>query len=338
MTLNIIWFILIAVLLGGYAVLDGFDFGVGTTSLFIKNPEYKRIMMNSIGPVWDGNEVWLITGGGALFAAFPHVYASVFSGLYIALILVLLFLIARGIALEFRSKIEKQSWIRLWDLVFGLSSLILPVLFGVAVGNLLTGLPVRADMNIEITLFELLMPYPILVGVLTLVLFIMHGSLYALNKTEGELNTQIKKIASTFSWIFAALWVVMTIVTIIFEPQAIKNFQAMPILYITSVAVFVFALLIPSRIAQQRYKQGFTFSFLIILLAMATFAISLFPNFVPSTIDPSYSLNLYNAASSQMTLTIMLIIAAIGMPVVIGYSIWIHRIFRGKVKIDEHSY
>ena len=338
MTLNIIWFILIAVLLGGYAVLDGFDLGVGATSLFIKDPNHKRILMNSIGPLWDGNEVWLLTGGGALFAAFPHVYASAFSGLYIALMLVLLFLISRGIALEFRNKVDSQSWKKLWDLVFGISSLVLPVLFGVAIGNLLTGLPVRADMNIEITLFQLLMPYPVLIGVLTLVLFILHGSLFALNKTEGELNTQIKKFATPLAWIFALLWIVTSIATIIFEPQAIKNFQAMPILYIFSLLILIFALLIPSRIKKENFKQGFIFSFLITILAMTTFAISMFPNFIPSTIDPNYSLNLSNGASSQMTLTIMLIIAAIGMPVVIGYTIWINRVYRGKVKIDEHSY
>ncbi len=338
MTLNIIWFVLIAVLLGGYAVLDGFDFGVGVTSLFIKKPEHKRILMNSIGPVWDGNEVWLITGGGALFAAFPNVYASAFSGLYVALMIVLLFLICRGIALEFRSKVDNQNWIEIWDFVFGLSSLLLPILFGVAIGNLITGLPVRADMNIEISLFGLLMPYPILIGVLALVLFMVHGSLYALIKTEGELNEQIKKISSVFAWIFVALWVVVSVVTFIFEPQTMRNFNAFPIWYIVPVLILILALFIPSKISKRQYKQGFTYTSIITLLSMAAFAISLFPNFVPSTIDPNYSLNLYNGASSQMTLKIMLIIAIIGMPVVIGYSIWVHRVFRGKVEIDEHSY
>ena len=338
MILNIIWFILIAVLLGGYAILDGFDLGVGATTLFIKNPNHKRILMNAIGPVWDGNEVWLITGGGALFAAFPHVYASVFSGLYLALMLVLLFLIARGLALEFRSKIEKQSWINFWDLVFGISSLILPVLFGVAIGNLLTGLPVGADKNINISLFGLLMPYPVLAGVLTLVLFIMHGSLYALNKTDSELNQQLKKIGNIFAWIFSGLWVIATIITILFVPHAIKNFQSFPLFYVIPILVLVLALLIPSCILKEKYKQGFAYSFLIIFLAMATFAISMFPNFVPSTIDPNYSLNIYNGASSQLTLKTMLIIAAIGMPFVIGYTIWINHVFRGKVKIEEHSY
>ena len=329
---------MIAVLLGGYAILDGFDLGVGATTLFIKNPNHKRILMNAIGPVWDGNEVWLITGGGALFAAFPHVYASVFSGLYLALMLVLLFLIARGLALEFRSKIEKQSWINFWDLVFGISSLILPVLFGVAIGNLLTGLPVGADKNINISLFGLLMPYPVLAGVLTLVLFIMHGSLYALNKTDSELNQQLKKIGNIFAWIFSGLWVIATIITILFVPHAIKNFQSFPPFYVIPIIVLVLALLIPSCILKEKYKQGFAYSFLIIFLAMATFAISMFPNFVPSTIDPNYSLNIYNGASSQLTLKTMLIIAAIGMPFVIGYTIWINHVFRGKVKIEEHSY
>ena len=338
MDLNIIWFMLVTVLLTGYAVLDGFDLGVGIASLFTKKSEDKRILMNSIGPLWDGNEVWLLTGGGALFAAFPHVYATVFSGFYLALMLVLLVMILRGISLEFRSKVDSESWSRLWEIIFGISSLLLTLLLGVALGNVGQGLPVEADMNMRINLFQLLTPYPILVGLLTIALFTLHGTYFALNKTEGELNANLKAFAGKIYWVFVALFIVVTAATYFMAPGLVKNFNAFPVWYIIPVLAFAMMLMLPKHLSKDKFKLNFTYSFIITVLLMVIFAIGLFPNFVPSTIAPEYSLNIYNSSSSQTTLTIMLVIALLGMPLVVGYTIWANKVFRGKVKIDETSY
>ncbi|OGU56467.1 MAG: cytochrome d ubiquinol oxidase subunit II [Ignavibacteria bacterium GWF2_33_9] len=338
MDLNIIWFILVTVLLTGYAALDGFDLGVGIASLFTKKSEDKRILMNSIGPLWDGNEVWLITGGGALFAAFPHVYASVFSGLYLALMLVLSVMILRGSSLEFRSKVESQSWMKTWEITFGISSLLFALLLGVALGNVAQGLPVGQDMNIHINLFQLLTPYPILIGLLTIALFTMHGTFFALNKTSDELNANLLGFGKIVYWLFFILFILTTIVTFIFIPDLTANFNAFPLWYVLPVLVLGMALVLPKHLNKGKFKLAFTYSFIMTVLLMTILAVGLFPNFVPSTINPEFSLNLYNAASSSKTLTVMLIIALIGMPIVIAYTIWINKIFRGKTKIEETSY
>lgn len=338
MDLNIIWFILVALLLTGYAALDGFDLGVGISSLFIKKSEDKRIMMNSIGPHWDGNVVWLLTGGGALFAAFPHVYATVFSGFYLALMLVLLMMILRGISLEFRSKVDSVSWSRLWEFVFGIASLLLTLLLGVALGNVGQGLPVDADMNMRINLFQLLTPYPVLVGLLTIALFTLHGTFFALNKTEKELNASLKSFVGKVYWLFAILFVIVTIATFLMQPQMIKNFNSFPLWYVLPALILGMTAVLPLHLKKDKFKLAFTYSFIMTILLMVIFAVGIFPNFVPSTISPDYTLNIYNSASSPTTHTVMLIIALIGMPFVVGYTIWANRVFRGKVKIDETSY
>lgn len=337
MDLNIVWFILVAVLLTGYAALDGFDLGVGILSLFTKKSEDRRILMNSIGPIWDGNEVWILTGGGAIFAAFPHVYATVFSGFYLALMLLLLGMIFRAISMEFRSKVESINWQIFWDRAFGISSLIIALLLGVALGNVAQGLPVDVDKNIRINLFQLLTPYPLVIGLLTVVLFTLHGALFALNKTGNMLQTTIKEFAQKIYWVFLILYGIATLLTFVMVPDLITNFNSFAVWYLIPIIGLALILLIPSQLKKNNYKMSFTYSFIIIIMMMATFAIGLFPNMVPAN-DPANSLTIYNASSSQMTLTIMLIIALIGMPAVVGYTIWINKVFRGKVVIDESSY
>lgn len=338
MDLNIIWFILVAVLLTGYAITDGYDLGVGIASLFTQKSENKRILMNAIGPHWDGNVVWLLTGGGAIFAAFPHVYASVFSGLYLALMLVLLMMILRGVSLEFRSKVESESWFKTWELLFGISSLVLALLLGVALGNVAAGLPVDANKAIYINLFQLLMPYPILIGLLTVLLFTLHGTLFALNKSTGELNSSLKNFFNKVYWTFFFIYILATVATFLMNSAMLHNMNSFPLWYIIPLATLALILLLPAQVKKDNFKMGFTYSFIIVALLMITFAIGIFPNLVPSSIDPNYSLNIYNASSSQTTLTVMLIIAIIGMPFVIGYTIWAHKVFSGKVKIEENSY
>ncbi|MFW5663191.1 MAG: cytochrome d ubiquinol oxidase subunit II, partial [Bacteroidota bacterium] len=185
--LNIAWFILIGILLTGYAILDGFDLGIGALYLGVKDDTERRLMLNSIGPVWDGNEVWLVTGGGALFAAFPHVYATVFSGFYVALMLLLFVIIFRAVAIEFRSKKESKKWRQSWDIAFSTSSIVIALLMGTALGNIIVGIPLDSEYEANISLLEMLKPYPLLVGITTVALFMMHGAIYGVLKTEGAL-------------------------------------------------------------------------------------------------------------------------------------------------------
>lgn len=338
MDLNTIWFLLIAVLLIGYAILDGFDLGVGVLHLFTKSEDEKRVNINAIGPVWDGNEVWLLTGGGALFAAFPIVYATVFSGFYIALMLLLFALIFRAVSFEFRGKVESEKWKGVWDLAFGLGSLLPAVLFGVAIGNILRGVPLNENGTFTGSFFTLLNPYSILVGILSLVLFTMHGSIYLAMKTSGNQLERMKNIAPRLWMAFVALYVIATIYSFFeagFLFQSIITYPLFWILFIPMLAAIIY---IPVALKSEKFGRAlFTSSFTIACM-MGLMAISLFPRLVPSLTDLSYSLTIYNASSSERTLFTMLIIALIGMPFVIGYTIYIYSAFKGKVQIGENSY
>ena len=232
MDLHIFWFATLGVLLAGYAVLDGFDLGVGILHLGAKDDGERRVFMNAIGPVWDGNEVWLLTFGGALFAAFPEAYATVFSGFYLAFMLLLFCLIFRAVSMEFRSKRPSPSWRRFWDVAFSASSAVAALLFGVAVGNAMQGLPVGADKEFaRSTLLGLLRPYPILVGLLAVSLLAMHGALYLQLKTEGDLRERVGGWAWRAFGIFAALYALTTAATLAKVPWALGNFGRMPWLW-----------------------------------------------------------------------------------------------------------
>jgi cytochrome d ubiquinol oxidase subunit II len=338
MDLNVTWFILVGVLLTGYAILDGFDLGVGALHLLVKGDMNRRIMLNSIGPVWDGNEVWLVTGGGALFAAFPHVYATVFSGFYTAFMLLLFMIIFRAVAIEFRSKRETASWRNAWDIAFSVSSLLIALLMGVALGNMIIGIPIRPDMETTVTLLDLLNPYAIMVGITTVALFMMHGAIYVVMKTEGELQETIKGWVNNTIIFFVICYVTVTMATLIFVPGMIDHIKDYPLLFVVALLNMLAIANIPREIFHKRYGRAFLSSCVNIAALMGLFAIGIFPNLVLSNPDPQNSLNIYNAASSQKTLSIMLTIALIGMPFVIAYTISIYWIFRGKVKIDQMSY
>ena len=338
MFLNIVWFILVAVLIAGYAILDGFDFGVGVLHLFTKDEREKRVNINSIGPVWDGNEVWLLTGGGALFAAFPKVYASVFSGFYIALMLLLVALIFRAVSLEFRSKVDSPGWRKFWDYAFGLGSLLPAVLFGVAIGNIMRGIPIDDKGDFTGTFFTLLNPYSIAIGVLSLVLFTLHGSLFLLMKTEGEQKERVKKLAPRLWMIFVLLYSAITIWSISETKHLFIGVVRNPILWIFVLLLIGGIYYIPLGIRKEKFGLTFFCSSTMIGSMIGLIAIGLFPILVPSTIDPTLGLNIINAASTQRTLLTMFIIALIGMPIVIGYTIFIYRKFKGKVELDENSY
>lgn len=326
MDLNIIWFVLIIVLLIGYAVLDGFVLGVGTIYLSVKGDKERRILLRSIGPFWNGNEVWLVAGGGALFAAFPVVYASLFSGFYIPLILLLFSIIFRAIAIEFRNKEDSKLWKSFWDISLSVASILILLLFGVAVGNLIVGLPIADDGYFRINVFELFTPFPILVGLLSVFFFAMHGSIYAAMKTENELQTNIiKKIK--ISWIIATI--------VYFLTAAIVQFDiiAGDLLIISGI----FLLILPIFVRKNKFGVAFIISSLFAVTYIANIAFNVFPNWLLSTTSSEANINIYNGASSEYTLKIMLIIAIIGVPFVLAYTIWVYSKFRGKVRLEEQK-
>lgn len=333
-----LWFVLLGVLMAGYAILDGFDFGVGLLSPLARTEHEKRLVLNSIGPLWDGNEVWLVTFGGALFAAFPVAYAAIFSGMYGAFMAVLGCLIFRACAIEFRGKINKPAWKATWDTVFTIASFGAPLVFGVGVGNAMQGVPVDETANIRIGFFELLTWYPLLIGVLTVVMFAMHGGLFLQLKVDGDLRGRIHRMTWKLFFAFVALFLVATCATLIRHPHATKNFDDFPMAYIVVVLMFLAVANIPRCLRAGNTGQAFVSSCCTIAALVLLFGTALFPYMVVSSQTPEYSLTVQNACSSKGTLILMTIIAALGLPFVLAYTGVVYWTFRGKVKLDQHSY
>lgn len=339
MPLDIIWYFLFVIIITGYMILDGFDMGVGILHPFVADgDEERRVSLNSIGPIWDGNEVWLVLGGGVLFAAFPIVYASLFSGFYTAMMLVLLFLILRTVAIEFRSKREGEGWRSAWDFVFFLGSGGLALLLGVAFGNIVSGVPLDQQGNITIrTVLELLHPFALLMGATTIALVSLHGAVYLDLKTTEDIQ---ERVHTWIPWLMG-VFAVLAAITVFFmfrnnyHPVAIYS-QIWPLIF-PLVGLLAF---IGLYLMVRRGKQFYAFVCSAILIAFALFSvgIGLFPNLLISTTDPAYNLTLYNSASEDNTLTVMLIIALIGMPFVLLYTAGVYYIFRGKVRIEPDSY
>jgi cytochrome d ubiquinol oxidase subunit II len=336
--LNIIWFVLVGVLFTGYVMLDGFDLGVGAIHLFTKTDEERRILINSIGPVWDGNEVWLVTGGGALFAAFPMVYATVFSGFYLAFMLLLVALIFRAVAIEFRSKQPMRWWRQMWDIGFSVGSILSSLLIGVAIGNIAIGIPLDSNHEMAATLLGLLRPYPLLLGITTVALFAMHGSIYAVMKTEGALHDKIRIWVTRSIICFVICYATTTMATLLYVPHMTETIKAHPAYFGIALLNMLAIANVPREIHHGRDTNAFISSCFAMIALMALFGLGMFPNMVFSSPNPENSLTIFNAASSPKTLTIMLRIAMIGVPIVLTYTVCIYRIFRGKVKLDSMSY
>jgi cytochrome d ubiquinol oxidase subunit II len=336
--LNTVWFILVGVLFAGYAMLDGFDLGIGALHLFTREDQERRVMLNAIGPVWDGNEVWLVTGGGALFAAFPNVYATVFSGFYLALYLLLAALIFRAVAIEFRGKRPERWWRQTWDIGFSIGSILSSLLIGVALGNIAWGIPIDEHGEFAGTFFSLLTPYPLLVGVTTVALFMMHGAIYGVMKTEGALHDKLRGWAMNSIIFFVICATTLTMATLLYVPHLAVRVRDNPWLFSVALANMLAIANIPREFHHGNDGRAFLSSCAAIVTLMALFALNVFPNLVFSQPDPENSLNIYNAASSAKTLGIMLVIACIGLPVVLAYTVSIYWIFRGKVKLDRMSY
>jgi cytochrome d ubiquinol oxidase subunit II len=336
--LNAVWFVLIGVLFVGYAMLDGFDLGVGALHLFTRTDEERRVMLNAIGPVWDGNEVWLVTGGGALFAAFPNVYATVFSGFYLAFVLLLVALIFRAVAIEFRSKQPMRWWRQMWDVAFCVSSLLSSLLIGVAMGNIAWGIPLDGHGEFAGTFLGLLHPYALMLGVTTVALFMMHGALYGVLKTEGALHDKLRGWVNKCIIFFIICYAIITMATLLYVPHMAARMRANPWLFSIALVNMLAIANIPREIHRRCDGRAFLSSCMAMLALMSLFGLEMFPNLVLSNPTPANSLTIYNAASSTKTLGIMLTIALIGVPIVLAYTVSIYWIFRGRVKLDRMSY
>ena len=338
-TLCVIWFVLEGVLLTGYAILDGFDLGVGILHPFAPETEdERRVAINSIGPLWDGNEVWLVTFGGALFAAFPEAYATVFSGFYSAFMLLLFALIFRAVSMEFRSKVASPRWQRFWDWSFFGGSALATLLFGVAVGNAIIGIPLDHRGDFTGTLLDQLGPYPVLVGLMTVALFAMHGGLFLYLKTEGAFQARLRDWMWRSWGLFLVAYMLTTMYTLVQVPRATANFERWPWAAAVVIVNVLAVANIPRCLHWGRPGQAFASSCVVIATLTLLFGLALFPNLVTASNDPANSVTIFSAASSAKTLTIMLIIALVGMPFVLAYTGIIYWAFRGKVRLDEHSY
>jgi len=339
MDLHVIWFVLLGILLAGYAVLDGFDLGVGIMHPLAKGDHERRVFINAIGPIWDGNEVWLVTFGGALFAAFPEAYATIFSGFYLAFMLLLFALIFRAASIEFRSKMTSQAWRQAWDFGFFISSAFATLLFGVAVGNGMIGIPLNERGVFVGTFLDLLTPYPIMVGLLSLAMFAMHGALYLYLKVPpGDLHQRIGRWIWHTWGVFLVIYILTTMFTLVAVRRAVPNFEQAP----WTAAIVVINVLaianIPRTVFADKPGQAFFSSCVTIVALVSLFSIALWPNLVTARNNAEYSMTIYRAASSPKTLRIMFIIALIGMPLVLAYTAIVYWTFRRRVEIGPQSY
>jgi len=337
--LETLWYAVIGLSVLFYTVLDGFDLGVGILHLFARNDIQRRTFLNAIGPVWDGNEVWLVVVMGGLFAGFPNVYATIFSGFYTLLMFLIAGLMFRAVAIEFRSKQESKTWRKIWDTVFCVASTLVAFVLGVLIGNMVQGIPLNVEQNYVGDFFGLLSPYPVLVGFTTIALFAMHGATYLHLKTEGETRDVLQKWIWPAIGVFIIWYIITTIATLIYMPHMISNLNNYPYLFVFPILSLCAILNIPYQIQKGNDGWAFISSATSIGLFLILYGLGTFPVLVPSTIEPElHSLTIFNACSSPKTLKILLLVVAIGVPLVLAYGWWVYHIFRGKVKLDHTSY
>lgn len=338
-SLEFIWFGVVVLLLTGYAILDGFDLGVGMLHLFSKKDEERRVMLNSIGPVWDGNEVWLVTAGGAIFAGFPDVYATFCSSFYIPIMILLSGIIFRAVAIEFRSKQPMAWWRWMWDGFFAFASLLMAFISGVIIGSLIRGIPLDANKEFMGTFSDLVHPYALLVGLLSVSLFAMHGSIYIVMKTEGEFHDKMRAWINPSTITFIMLYIITTVATLIYMPHMSEAIKERPVFFLIAV-INMFAIAnIPREIYWGRDGRAFACSCLNIICLMVLYGLGTFPNVIRAINAPdTYSLTIFNSASSTTTLEILILFAMIGVPLVASYTIGIYWVFHGKVKLESTSY
>jgi cytochrome d ubiquinol oxidase subunit II len=339
MDIQTIWFLLLGVLLAGYAILDGFDLGVGILHLLAPTDHDRRLFLNSIGPIWDGNEVWLVVFGGALFAAFPVAYATIFSGFYLALMALLFALIFRAVSIEFRSKMQSGAWRRAWDFGFFTSSLLASLLFGVAVGDSMLGIPLDGRGVFTGEFLDLLHPYALVSGLVVVAMFAMHGAIYLyLKLPDGDARERVRGWMWHTWGSFLVLYMLGTIYTVARIPRALANFERFPWAPLPVVVSVLAIANIPRSVHRGKPVEAFASSTLTIASLVALFGLALYPNLVTAIHRPANSLTVYNAASSPSTLWTMFSFVLIGMPFVLVYSAVVYRAFRGRVRLGDHSY
>jgi len=339
MTLENIWFFLVAFLLTGYVILDGFDLGAGVLYPFVaRSEDERRVVRASIGPIWDGNEVWLVAGAGAVFAAFPMVYAMTFSGFYLAIMLVLFGLILRAVSLEFRHR--DPGWSKVWDGAFFLGSLVPAVLVGCALGNVIRGVPMDAGGNYTGTFLELLNPYSLLVAVTGLFLMVTHGAAWVALKSEGELQARALRYRTLTFWVFALLAVATSVATIATVSRASDNVFGRPLGWFFLVVLALSLLYTVLQMAKEGAElRSFLGSAATIVALAGIAAVGNFPEIVPARgSPPDTSLTVTNSASGHLTLQVMLIITLVGVPLVLLYTAYMYRTFRGKTKAADAEY
>lgn len=332
------WYLVVGASFSGYAILDGFDLGAGAIHLFFNKEESRRTALNAIGPVWDGNEVWLVIGGGALFAGFPKVYAAVFSAFYIPFTLFLIALITRAISIEFRSKEPMAWWRKMWDICYCGSSIVVTFSLGLILGNCLLGLPIDQNGVYKGETFDFLNPYAVMVGITTLALFMMHGAIYLVMKTEKRLYTKLTIIVRNMTIFFVICILLLSFYTILYIPHLSHQIKSHVWLFGVPVVMVLAIANITRCITKQQYLRAFFSSALTISLLLVIVAIELYPNLVLSSLDEAWNLTVHNASSSTKSLKILLTIAAIGVPLVASYTTFVFWTFKGKVKLDEMSY
>src|SRR5512139_503654 len=332
MDLNTLWFLLIGVLFTGFFVLEGFDYGVGILLPFLgKTDSERRRIINTIGPVWDGNEVWILTGGGAIFAAFPHWYATLFSGFYLALLLMLVALIVRGVGFEFRSKDEHPTWRAAWDWMIFFGSAVPALLWGVALANLLKGTPIDASKTFTGGFLDLLSPYPLLAGLATFALFLTHGAIFVNLKSTDPIRSRAVRVTKRVGPVATVLLLLFAGGTYVWT-DVYARMGVDPGL----VPLLALGSLVSAGALIHREKMGWAFALttLTILFTVATLFTCLYPRVMVSSLDPQWSLTIYNSASTPYTLKVMSIVAVVFVPIVLAYQAWTYWVFRHRIEAD----
>ncbi len=335
---NVWWFLVFGGVITGYAILDGFDLGAGALHLFLKKEESRRIALNAIGPVWDGNEVWLVIGGGALFAGFPVAYAAIFSAFYVPFFIFLIGLIWRAVAIEFRSKEPGRIWRLTWDIVYSFACVVIALSLGLMLGNVALGMPLNAQKEFNGNWLSFFNPFAIMVAVTTLALFTMHGAIYLAMKTESRLYRKMTVLAKNFTIFFVLSFAITTIYTLLYIPHLSDRVRSNPQFFIFPLIMLLAIANIPRTLKKGKYRYAFISSAITIASLLIMVALEVFPNLLYATNDAANSITVDNGASSVKTMKILLIIAAIGTPLVGIYTGFVFWTFKGKVKLDDTSY
>jgi cytochrome d ubiquinol oxidase subunit II len=334
-----LWYLVVGLLFSGYAILEGFDYGAGSWHLFFRKDESRRIAINAIGPIWDANQVWLIIGGGALFAGFPVMYATMLSAMYIPFMLFLMMLVLRSSAIKFRSAEKMLWWRKTWDIIYSVANISIAFLLGVVLGNVIQGFEIGANYSYHGGIFlSFLSPYALMTGCTTLSIFMTQGGIFLLLKTEGRLHARLTFLLKKGMIFFITCFSITSLYTLNFIPGVTDKFKENPLFFILPVLSFLAVANVPRLVSKKKYFQALVFSSLTMAFLLMLVAFQLYPTLLISTIDPQYSITIYNAASSQKSLGIMLTIVLIGAPLLAFYFLFLYKTFNGKVQLDESSY